>query len=177
MWWNNKIFSVRLFRWLGITIAYGMFIELYTAIAMWQSLNSSLWRSSWRISAYRFSHSRTAEQGSLAWTDGHWQTAIPVMQVQRLLNNVDEARHSCIPSIIFYQCISFCLFFIYYRRHTLYQCGELDKFIETVIGRVESIPVEKVAEVLNEFLRRYESIEVAYHFQWSYFFRWSSFLD
>ena len=67
--------------------------------------------------------------------------------------------------------------FIYCRRHTLYQCGELDKFIETVIGRVESLPVEKVAKVLNEFLKRYGSIEVAYHFQWSYFFRWSSFLD
>ena len=59
---------------------------------------------------------------------------------------------------------------VYYRRHTLYQCGDLDKFIETVLGRVESLPVEKVAEVLNEFLKRYGSNEVAYHFQWSYFF-------
>ena len=44
---------------------------------------------------------------------------------------------------------------VYYRRHTLYQCGDLDKFIETVLGRVESLPVEKVAEVLNGFLEQY----------------------
>ena len=44
---------------------------------------------------------------------------------------------------------------IYYRRHTVYQCGDLDKFIETVLGRVESLPVERVAEVLNGFFEQY----------------------
>ena len=43
----------------------------------------------------------------------------------------------------------------YYRRHTVYQCGDLDKFIETVLGRVESLTVERVAEVLNGFFEQY----------------------
>lgn len=47
------------------------------------------------------------------------------------------------------------LLIVYYRRHTVYQCGELDKFIETVLGRVESLPVERVAEVLNGFFEQY----------------------
>ena len=64
--------------------------------------------------------------------------------------------------------------FIYCRRHTLYQCGDLDKFTETVITKVESLPVEKVADVLNGFLERYGSSEVGYH---SDLFGWSSLLN
>ena len=47
--------------------------------------------------------------------------------------------------------------FYYCRRRNVYQCGELDKFIETVLEKVESLPVERVAEVLNGFLEQYGS--------------------
>ena len=46
-------------------------------------------------------------------------------------------------------------FHYYYRRPYVYQCGDLDKLMNTVLEKVESLPVERVAEVLNGFLERY----------------------
>ena len=47
------------------------------------------------------------------------------------------------------------VFHHYYRRPYVYQCGDLDKLINTVLEKVESLPVERVVEVLNGFLERY----------------------
>ena len=41
------------------------------------------------------------------------------------------------------------------RNQDVYQCGDLDKFIETVMERVESLQAKKIAEVLNGFLQQY----------------------
>ena len=41
------------------------------------------------------------------------------------------------------------------RNRDVYQCGDLDKFIETVMERVESLPAKKIAEVLNGFIEQY----------------------
>lgn len=43
----------------------------------------------------------------------------------------------------------------YNRRRDVYQCGELEKFHETVLERMELLPVERVAEILNGFLEQY----------------------
>ena len=51
-----------------------------------------------------------------------------------------------------------CAFLFYNgncRNRDVYQCGDLDKFIETVMERVESLPAKKIAEVLNGFLQQY----------------------
>ena len=42
------------------------------------------------------------------------------------------------------------------RNQDVYQCGDLDKFIETVTEKVESLPAKRIAEVLNGFLQKYE---------------------
>ena len=49
----------------------------------------------------------------------------------------------------------------YYRRRDVYQCGELEKFNETVLERMELLPVERVAEVLNGFLEQYGFSSIA----------------
>ena len=41
------------------------------------------------------------------------------------------------------------------RNPDVYQCGDLDKFVETVMERVESLPAKQIAEVLNGFLQQY----------------------
>jgi len=41
----------------------------------------------------------------------------------------------------------------YCRKHEVDQCGDLEKFIETVMEKVESLPTAKIAEVLNGFLK------------------------
>ena len=41
------------------------------------------------------------------------------------------------------------------RNYDVYRCGDLDRFIETVMEKVESIPDKKFAEVLNGFLEQY----------------------
>ena len=41
------------------------------------------------------------------------------------------------------------------RNQDVYQCGELDKFIETVTEKVESLPAKKIAEVVDGFLQQY----------------------
>ena len=40
------------------------------------------------------------------------------------------------------------------RNHDVYQCGDLEKFYETVTERVESLAAEKIAKVLNGFLQQ-----------------------
>ena len=41
------------------------------------------------------------------------------------------------------------------RNHDVYHCGDLDKFIETVMEKVESLPAKKIAKVLNGFIQQY----------------------
>ena len=50
--------------------------------------------------------------------------------------------------ILFFHC--------YCRRPYVYYCGDLDKLIDTVLEKVESLPVETVVKVLNGFLEQYE---------------------
>lgn len=50
------------------------------------------------------------------------------------------------------------------RNHDVYQCGDLDKFIETVMEKVESLQAKKIAEVLNGFLEQY-GIKILVSFQ------------
>jgi len=45
-------------------------------------------------------------------------------------------------------------FYDYCRKHEVYQCGDLEKFIETVVEKVESLPAAKIAEALNGFLQQ-----------------------
>ena len=40
------------------------------------------------------------------------------------------------------------------RNYDVYQCGDLEKFYVTVTERVESLPAEKIAKVLNGFLQQ-----------------------
>ena len=44
--------------------------------------------------------------------------------------------------------------FCYCRKREVYQCGDLDKFVETVTEKVESLPATKIAEALNGFLEQ-----------------------
>jgi len=44
-------------------------------------------------------------------------------------------------------------FYGYCRKHEVDQCGDLEKFIETIMEKVESLPTAKIAEVLNGFLK------------------------
>ena len=39
-----------------------------------------------------------------------------------------------------------------HRKREVYQCGDLQKFIDTVTEKVESLPKEMVTEALNGFL-------------------------
>lgn len=41
-----------------------------------------------------------------------------------------------------------------HRNREVYQCGDLDKFIETVMEKVESLLTIKIAEALNGFLEQ-----------------------
>jgi len=45
-------------------------------------------------------------------------------------------------------------FYGYCRKHEAYHCGDLEKFIETVMEKVESLPAVKIADVLNGFLQQ-----------------------
>jgi len=40
------------------------------------------------------------------------------------------------------------------RKRDVYQCSDLEKFIDTVTEKVESLPEEMVTEVLDGFLKQ-----------------------
>lgn len=42
--------------------------------------------------------------------------------------------------------------FWFCRKREVYLCGDLEKFIDTVTEKVESLPATKIAEALNGFL-------------------------
>lgn len=52
--------------------------------------------------------------------------------------------------------VNILYFHCYCRRPYVYYCGDLDKLIDTVLEKVESLPVEMVVKVLNGFLEQYE---------------------
>ena len=63
-----------------------------------------------------------------------------------------------LPGIIIYAYLELILvmWLLYgcYRKRKVYQCGDLEKFIDAVTEKVELLPEEKVAEALKEFQKQ-----------------------
>jgi len=58
------------------------------------------------------------------------------------------------PGIVMYAYLDLSWLHGCYRKRKVYQCGDLEKFIDTVTEKVESLPEEMVTEVLDGFLKQ-----------------------